>query len=390
MRARINRWWLLPAGILVASALLSLNVVVFGAPLVARSAAEPVPLAAGSQAEAQGGEQGGAGGGGGGCSGALTTDYACHQERYRKLVQDSGVEEAFAGLKADYEENDFVKSNCHQMTHVIGRAAGERYGDIPATYSRGDNFCGSGYYHGAIEAVVARVGPEKIVEEADTICAELREGENRSGHHYGCAHGLGHGFMAVLENDLFESLKACGALTDEWEDVRCSGGVFMENLMQDRPGRPSKYLKADQPLYPCGEVEDKYKPTCYGRQTSYVLETQGNDFARVFEICATAEADHRSVCYYGLGNKAAYHSIEDTPTEVARNESARRVCMLGPDHEARYYCVRGVAAVFVYHYASDAQAKTLCESLENADLRATCLQKGEEVYKEFHDKTFES
>jgi len=44
MRARLDKWWLLPVGILAASAPVSLNVVVFGPSFVAgRSPAEPLP-----------------------------------------------------------------------------------------------------------------------------------------------------------------------------------------------------------------------------------------------------------------------------------------------------------------------------------------------------------
>src|SRR3954464_11356735 len=69
------------------------------------------------------------------------------------------------------------------------------------------------------------------------------------------------------------SLDSCDTLTEEWERSQCSGGVFMENEMtQVNPNRPSKYLKADQPLYPCAEVKSEYKTQCYGRQTGYALK----------------------------------------------------------------------------------------------------------------------
>ncbi len=118
--------------------------------------------------------------------------------------------------------------------------------------------------------------------------------------------------MNIRENDLFESLETCDMLTDGWERERCYGGVFMENVVnRDNPAHPSKYLEADQPLYPCDVVEPRYKNECYQRQTSYVLETQGNDFSRVFDLCATAvEEDFRPSCYQGLGWDAAVPQAE--------------------------------------------------------------------------------
>ncbi len=108
--------------------------------------------------------------------------------------------------------------------------------------------------------------------------------------------------MGIQENDLFESLKTCGTLIDEWERNCCYGGVFMENVIaENNPGHPSKYLKADQPLYPCNLVGSHYKNECYRRQSSYALKTQGNDFARVFGLCEEVEDDSRPACYQGLG-----------------------------------------------------------------------------------------
>lgn len=36
------------------------------------------------------------------CSNALSSDYACHQQRCQNLVRNSGVEAAFAELKDEY------------------------------------------------------------------------------------------------------------------------------------------------------------------------------------------------------------------------------------------------------------------------------------------------
>lgn len=70
--------------------------------------------------------------------------------------------------------------------------------------------------------------------------------------------------MGIQQNELFESLGTCDVLVDGWERDRCYSGVFMENLMaEDDPSHPSKYLKPDQRLYPCTDVEERYKTRCY-------------------------------------------------------------------------------------------------------------------------------
>jgi len=356
MRASFYKRWLLPFGILAASVLVALGIVVFEPPL-ARSSAD--------------------------CSGAFATDFACYQERYRDLVLDSGAEAAFDELKDEYGKDGFARSNCHQLTHVIGRAAAERYGDIPTAYGRGDGFCGSGYYHGVMQDVVAKIGAGRILEEADTLCSDLREQQEYSLYHRDCAHGMGHGFMNVLENEPFESLEACDALTDGWEREHCYTGVFRENVQAwDDPSHPSKYLKADQPLYPCADVETRYKNSCYRRQPLYAVLSQDNDFAKVFDLCGEVEDDFRPACYHGLGRVAFHQSIGQHVTDVAQAGATRVLCALGEDHEARSNCVAGVVRTFIYHNRGDVRVEAFCGPFDT-DLGAVCRRAAEEYYEDF-------
>jgi hypothetical protein len=363
VRVSFDKWWLLPLGVLSASTLVALGLVVFWPSFSGNSSGEGVVRPAASEAAVAD------------CSGASKLDFTCHQERYRALVLDSGVEVAFADLKDERENNGFVRAACHQMTHVIGRTAAEFYGDLAGAFGQGDPICSAGYYHGAVETVMAKIGADKVLEEANTVCADLREHQRHSTYHYNCVHGMGHGFMGVFQTELFESLYACDALMDGWEREHCYNGVFMENLSaMDNPSRPSKYLKAEQPLYPCTDVERRYKSQCYDEQTSYALYTRNDDFAKVFGLCATvAEEDFRPACYQGLGGKVAAHSNKHVIGEVAKTDSARKLCMLGEDHEARSNCVVGAARTTIRDYQGDKQAKALCESLD-ADLSAVCFE----------------
>ncbi len=368
MRAGFNKWWLLPFGVLATLALVAFGIVVAGPSLTDRSSTEVAQQPAGEPSTT--GETPAD------CSGDLANDYACFQERYQGLVRGSGVEAAFTELKDEYEENELVQAQCHQLTHVIGRAALDLHGDLASTYNRGDNFCWSGYYHGAMEAIVAKIGPDEILEEANTICADMRKNQERSFYHYNCVHGLGHGFMNIHQNELFESLETCDTLKDDWERESCYSGVFMENVMaQSNPSHPSKYLKAEEPLYPCTDLETKYKHECYKMQTSYALQTQNYDFTKVFDLCAGVEDDYRPTCYQSVGRDASSQGTADV-------DKTRDICMLGDDYEARSNCVIGVVRDFISYYSDDTQAKEYCESLD-ADLREVCLQEAEEFYKIF-------
>jgi hypothetical protein len=398
VRSSSDRWWLLPLGILVGSALVALGIVVLGpyflagSPIEADQSASSEPVHTDEAGPVETSEEAGETAETSKatnthevhCTDPSRNDYACIQKRYQDLVHASGVEAAFAQLRSEMASNEFVRTNCHQMTHVIGRAAAEVYGDIPGTYSQVDtalaSFCGSGYYHGAMETIVAELGRDKILEEANTLCADLGGQPKYSFFRYNCAHGLGHGFMGVQENELFESLESCDTLTDDWERNRCYGGVFMENVItRNNPGHPSKYLKADEPLYPCDIVEDRHKDDCYQRQSSYALETRGNDFAEVFDLCAAVEDGFRPSCYQGLGWDASVQSLKQGAGDAEVNGSTGSLCMLGEDQEARSNCVFGAVDYFIRDRYDTAKARSFCESL-GADLRAPCLQEVEEYY----------
>ncbi len=380
MRVVFDRRWSLPIGILATSLLIALGIIIFGPSFAGRSSTG-VARPAASEAAAD-------------CSGASAIDYACYQKRYRDLILASGVEAAFAELKDDYEKNELVKSSCHQLAHVIGHAALDLYGDMATTYARGDHFCSLGYYHAATEAVVAGIEADEIPEEANKICADLGEHQEYSIYHYACLHGLGHGFMSLLENELFEALEACDELTDGWQREHCYGGVFMENIESTIRGQghlghhPSKYLRADRPLYPCTDIHTQYKFQCYLQQTMYMLYAQGYDFARVFDLCATVEKDFRWACYRGLGGNAAGHSIGQSISEAAETNSTGRLCMMSEGYEARSNCVIGAVKYFVYHYDSDVQAKAFCGPFE-ADLRTMCLETTEGFYEKRYKRTFD-
>src|SRR5919206_1926314 len=366
--ANFNRWWLLPFTILTASALTAVSIIVFRPSFIDHGyALEEFQQTASTNTSID-------------CSGPSASDFSCYQKRYQDLVYNSGVQAAFADLKDQFNKEHFVQANCHQLTHVIGRAAADLYaGDLASTYSQGDNFCASGYYHGAMETIVRNIGADKIVDEANDICAAARQEQNQSLNHRNCAHGIGHGLMGLYQNELFESLEGCDALSDGWERDQCSGGVFMENIIdENNPSNPSKYLKADQPFYPCTEVKSEYKQQCYTRHSEYALKKQDNDFAKAFELCGKIEDGFQKVCYVGLGNEAADQGTHYDSADGSQAKFIRGLCTQAQNDEALSTCLIGAATQLIFYYDSDEQAKALCKSLWSGGWRSTCRQLSKE------------
>lgn len=307
------------------------------------------------------------------CTGGDSMNFDCYETYYTKLVQEQGVKEAFDDLKVRYAQNGYVVSQCHPITHVIGRVATNKYTDVAEAYTHGDPFCWSGYYHGVLEGVVGKIGGKHLGDSLNGICANLPGKATYNFDYFNCVHGLGHGVMAFTQDELFDALKLCDRLDGSWERESCYSGVFMENVIVDNKNHFTKYLKPTEPLYPCNAVDTKYKTPCYLMQTSYMLKVTNGDFAKVFGYCAKAEEAFRPTCYQSLGRDASGRSASDIVI-------TRQTCEIGKGFEQRSNCVIGAVKDIISYFHSDVQAKEFCASLDS-DLKETCRTTEEEYMK---------
>ena len=314
------------------------------------------------------------GGGGGllGCSHQRTCQerhdpsFGCYEAYYSAIVARRGVAAAFADLKAHYPTDPRVETLCHAITHHIGQAAFAKYSGIAEAFAHGDDFCASGYYHGVLQGFTSGAGRASLLANLDAVCSGVPGKERHSLEYYNCVHGLGHGIMAMRGESLFVALKDCDGLTGTVEQGACHNGVFMENLIVDgeHGGHFSRYLKPEDPLYPCTAVDRRYKVSCFEIQTSYALGATRGNFAQLFALCAGVETAFRATCYQSLGRDAAAIGLNRVSATVA-------TCNLGTGREQRANCVKGAVLDFLYFYHSDSQALELCAALAPA-LQSDC------------------
>src|SRR3989338_15113 len=307
------------------------------------------------------------------CIREASQTFTCYEDYYKGLVKGQGVTAAFDDLKIRYDQSAYIKSQCHPITHTIGTAATEIYPGVGTAYSKGDSFCWSGYYHGVMEGIIGRISREELASKMDGICNAIPGKASYSFDYYNCVHGLGNGVMAISQNELFESLELCDNLGGSWEQSSCHGGAFMENVIIDNKNHFTKYLKPEEPLYPCTQAPEQYKGTCFLMQTSYMLKVTGRDFKKVFGLCATAPQDYQTSCYQSLGRDASGQSVSNIV--ITKN-----TCELGQDFAQKANCIIGAAKDFVSYFHSDKQALQLCDSL-TTDLQTVCNQTVTAYYK---------
>jgi len=314
------------------------------------------------------------------CQQKTTVTYSCYKKELTDLVNQKGPEYAMALLKQQYDKNNYVKTECHQLTHTVGRAAYDRYQNLADTYVHGDYFCASGYYHGASEEIIAKKGADYMTKDPEKICATFAQKERYMLNHYNCVHGIGHGLMEATDSDLFASLKICDKLADRWESDSCDSGVFMQNIMDvespdETADHTSKYLRPDQPMYPCTAVDDRYKVGCYIIQSSYALTVLNYDFVKVFGLCAQAGPFYSTVCYGSIGRDASgYHNLDQQYTVDT--------CNLGQNYEAVVNCIEGAAKNIIYSYHSDKQAYEFCSAVKE-NYRFDCRKTVRDYYATF-------
>ncbi len=299
------------------------------------------------------------------CVNEKVQDFQCRKKHFETVTRELGPEIALANLKVHYEKDPFVVSQCHQLIHSVGNVAAEMYGgDIGKAFTYGDGLCWSGYYHGVVEQALKQFNSETIAAKGDSFCANINGKAEYSFDYFNCVHGLGHGYMAVTKNELFESLDLCETLTGDWEKQSCYGGVYMENVMVDNRTHFSKYLKPDDLMYPCTAVAEKYKGQCYLMQTSYALTKNGRSFANLFELCAGVEEAYRDTCVESIGRDASGQSVSDP-------KQTHEWCALALNLRQQEHCIIGAAKDFVSYFHSDKEAYTLCAK-EQGVVKTTC------------------
>lgn len=292
-------------------------------------------------------------------------DYEYYEKHYSEIVNQNHVKGAFDKLKSSYKTNPNVKSMCHQITHIIGRAAAKKYSEVGKAFQDGDSFCWSGYYHGVMEGVLSEYSMNSLKDKIKSICSNISGKESYSFDYYNCVHGLGHGIMYMNGNELFDALKVCEYLDGWWEQNSCYGGVFMENVITDDKNHFTNYLKTDDVFYPCSVVEEKYAYQCYLMQTSHMLDVV-DDFAKVFDLCEQLDEKFEDICYQSLGRDASGSTESDTI-------KTRNICMLGKNYRQKSNCIIGAAKDFVAYFHSDAEARMFCKSLP-AEFQKECLK----------------
>lgn len=270
----------------------------------------------------------------------------------RGLVGDRDPYAALAMVRERLEWDAALESECHGIVHQIGHEAYAKYG-FDGALSYEDDLCGSGYIHGVVESHLDRV--RDIVAALPTVCdpGSLK-----------CFHGIGHGLMHKLDDDLQRSVSLCGTFSRPEQRITCAEGAFMEVFDSETRFHPSRYLKEDDPLFPCRGFDPVNEGTCTFYAVRYFLRLHPRAYGPALRWCASdASPTMVSTCIKGVGSAAMKQNVGDVPY-------VESICEIVPVDKRRY-CIEGLVSYAIVHAAKSSAGAAVCPVL-NEENRMAC------------------
>lgn len=249
----------------------------------------------------------------------------CWDEQLERVLSADGIDVAFDYFLKLYNTEPDVPKECHGWGHTLGEEAYLIYKEGNELNLRPEaSYCGYGYFHGFIGALIKDTGQVQQTKEFCEFVANELEGKIKSVLE-NCVHGVGHGTTAMLleeggahVGDFMETAKKgtdiCELIYTEHEDLEnCYDGVYNELHLE---------------LFNDG----------YGMNFAKYMEDHDND---AFYYCKISEERHKLACFYELSGmfwsifdndvvKAIQYSLENTEDLATRGEKV--IAKVAADH----------------------------------------------------------
>lgn len=285
-------------------------------------------------------------------------EYLQEKAKYIQLSNRSDPRAALNQMQEDIKSNDALARSCHILTHEIGHYAYQRYKSFGKALAFSNEICNSGYLHGVIESHFLQ--ESDVLSKMEMVCDDLKENSFTA---WQCYHGVGHGLMLFTTNDLNLSLEYCKKFSYDFARSNCVNGIFMENFNTEQKIHPSKYLKHEDPFYPCNEQKVSYKEHCYYYAPTYYLSFSKNTYEGAIQECMKIEGDYGRSCISGVGGQMMKENINN-PRFV------ERIC-LEYAGTAVELCITGMVSIYINHFASWQAGEALCQKMD-PQLLETC------------------
>lgn len=250
------------------------------------------------------------------------------------------------------ETQEEIFNTCHQTFHYLGRIAYQSSKNIQKMFNQCTHSCLDGCYHGAVEGYFIEKGINLTDENFPIIAQEVakicgRESDYQTPELYvTCLHGLGHATMFIADYDLLQALKLCDSLVLEGERELCYTGSLMANADSfEQDDHPSKYIKADDPMYPCPILPRQYQKECYEYNTLNFYHFTNYNWEQTIKLCGQVPQAYRRGCYQTMGGDQV--GFTDDMVKI------KNACAQIADEEFVSACIDGAEGNLVMRYSDD-------------------------------------
>jgi len=311
----------------------------------------------------------------------------------------------FKNLISQYER----KYACHQFGHHLGMWLYTYMDDVDQALAQAEMVCGGSIFHGVVQNYLmtehlANTDPSEIV--FDKICSK-NENHPYAIERWQCLHGLGHGLSSFYDYDVFEAVKICEQFDPGWEQISCSKGVFMQNVVYNLDTGGGTFDKDDR-FYPCNNVDSKWAPQCYHYQTTYFIFQNKFSVTKSFNDCdKITPEEFVKYCYHGMGRqleqnirgqidkavefctegkKSIYHAdcFRGMVMTIVNGNTDPKIgfqyCSLIPE-EFKVDCYDGLGRWVHMLHSTDEGRSTECLRAENSDYFDICMNASLESLK---------
>lgn len=280
---------------------------------------------------------------------------------YSDLVAAADPRVAIADLVDASEHNPVTMSLCHDILHIIGKTAYQKYGSLEASLPYQSDFCNSGYIHGIFEEYFKSASDP--IASLGGVCESDLIG-SRPFDTWQCQHGLGHGFMYFTYGDLTQSLEYCAAYFKEPEAVRsCQNGAYMEVFNAEVLQHEPSFIDTENPFMTCAS-QTANQTDCYLYVPVYLSQTVGISFQDILAQCTSSASPFEYTCIHGVGSEAMKRNMNNPATVFA-------LCQHTDSTYARTVCVTGAVSMYLNQTASLTAGDALCDIAPWADVM-TC------------------
>lgn len=305
----------------------------------------------------------------------------CYKKAADLFSKQLGLKTTLEIFKAN-EQYPEIYSRCHEATHYLSRNEYEKVKSIAQVYSQCNSTCHGGCYHGTLEQYLAEkdLTYSRLKGEFPKVCGTPADFATPLVFNE-CMHGLGHAAMFVTDMEVRDSLTLCDTLEAGKEQERCFSGVFMENSSSstnnDHPGR---YVKRDDPLFPCNVLDEKYAKICWRYQSSHFALITNHNWSETAALCQRVPERYQDDCVRTIGTNQVGFTQDTT--------LMRKNCSLMPNSHFQETCLQGVISSFAYRFVGDEQRmENFCTSVKEKFQEACFKQMGISVVDWSKDAT---